>query len=255
MDDDQSRLTPPHSLHTNSVWLSDALALSAGGDFFASCRGESASIQALESLGMTGADWIRLPPAAPSLHAITSTAACLGCHGHARMAMAAVAGSASPSPVYAGNAPPSESPSYVVKTCDSPIPNFILDPSGSRPIRAAELRDRERDRAQRHHSLASAGSNSADTAGGSAARACLGGDEEDPVGASMAATCFSACTTAPHRLIFPRVARYGMPGRRLCLRMLRGYRDELCREWPAVLQVTAAARGLGRCSISMIARV
>jgi hypothetical protein len=221
MDDDQSRLTPPRSLRTNSVGLSDALALSAGGDFFASCRGESASIQALESLGMTGSDWIRLPPAAPSLHAITGTS---------RMAaMAAVAGSAPPSPLYAGNAPPSESPSYVVKTCDSPIPNFILDPSGSRPIRAAELRDRERDRTLRHHSLASAGSISADTAGGSAARACLGGDEEDPVGVSMAATCFSACTTAPHRLIFPRVARYGMPGRRLCLRMLRVYRDERCR--------------------------
>ena len=238
MDDDQSRLTPPRSLRTNPVWLSDALALSAGGDFFASCRGESASIQALESLGMTGSDWIRLPLAAPSLHAITGTARVA--------AMAAVTvPSASPSPLYAGNAPPSESPSYVFKTCDSPIPNFILDPSGSRPIRAAELRDRERDRTQRHHSLASAGSISADTACGSAARACLGGDEEDPVGVSMAATCFSACTTAPHRLIFPRVARYGMPGRRLCLRMLRGYPDELCRELPAVLPATAAARGLG----------
>jgi hypothetical protein len=115
-------------------------------------------------------------------------------------------------------------------------------PSG--PIRAAELRDRERDRAQRHHSLASAGGVSADTAGGSGVPACLGAEEEDPVGASMAATCFSACTTAPHRLIFPRVARYGMPGRR-CLRMLRGYRDELCRGWPAVLPATPAARGLG----------
>lgn len=233
---DQSRLTHPRSLCTHSVWLSDALALSAGGDFFASCRGESASIQALESLGMTGADWIRLPPAAPSLHAITGTA---------RMAaMSGMSGSASLSPLYAGNPPPSESPSYAVKTCDSPIPNFILDPSGSRPIRAAELRDRERDRAQRHHSLASAGGVSADTAGGSGVPACLGAEEEDPVGASMAATCFSACTTAPHRLIFPRVARYGMPGRR-CLRMLRGYRDELCRGWPAVLPATPAARGLG----------
>ena len=132
---DQSRLTHPRSLCTHSVWLSDALALSAGGDFFASCRGESASIQALESLGMTGADWIRLPPAAPSLHAITGTA---------RMAtMSGMSGSASLSPLYAGNPPPSESPSYAVKTCDSPIPNFILDPSGSRIVKGVVERGRD----------------------------------------------------------------------------------------------------------------
>ena len=170
----------------NNLQLSDAMALSAGDDFFASALGDCALIRPLAWLGMSGADWMRLPQTSPS------------------------SAHFSPPPS------PSLSPTWIVKTSENPKPNFFLDSTGSRPIRAAELRDRDRTpRAMPAvpQPLVSSARNAlcGDVEVWGRAHGSVGCDLRESLETCSWAAYRARFSSTAHRLVFPRVARFGVP--------------------------------------------